>query len=276
MRLAPLALALALLAVVLAGCSGEPPAAADGGTLGSLDSVEVDLSSTRGAIKGVVVDDAIRPLAGANLTLTPGGQTKASDANGVLVFEGLEPGVYFVAASLFGHAATQASVDVAAGEAESVRLLLAAVYTPQPYHDVYRYQGFMEAYASFASFAVEVVEPGLLPCTCTWTLDPPQDGLTTFVYEADGTTTADSPLPVYGTIYWEFISMPEDRIMSAHGDFPVYQVFKREEFAGDTQNWTVRLTGSQWVHYNTRFDVFVTVWYNSVPPDGWSFIAGDT
>jgi hypothetical protein len=271
----PLAMLSILLVAVaaLSGCAEEaaPPA----GQL-DLSGLEVATSSTTGAIKGVVVDEAIRPIAGANVTVLPGELHAVSDEAGLFAFEGLLPGVYFVRADAFAHAGTQASVDVKADSAATVRILLTSVYVPMPYHDLYHYEGFMQAYASFASFAAEVVAPGVLPCTCTWSLTPPLPGLTTFVYEADGEVAMENPAPVYGTVYWEFIGETDHAIHSSHDTFPVYQVFEIGDFADDTWNWTVRLTGSQWVHVNTSFDVYVTAWYNSAPPEGWSFVQGDT
>lgn len=266
---------LLVAGLVLAGCS-DGPKAKDDGVLSALEDVEVDTTATTGAIRGVVVDDAIRPLAGVNVTLAPGDLTTLTDDAGQFVFEGLPPAVYFVAVHAFGYADSQSSVDVVAGAAASVRVLMNAVYTPVPLHQVHHYEGFMQAFVSFASYAVELVAPGTTGCQCTFTLDPDEEGLTTFIYEADGDVTVENPAPVYGTIYWEFVGNPQTDIRSAHGKFPVYEVFERNSFDAATEDWTVRLTGSQWVHANQKFDLYVTTWYNMVPPEGWSFVNGDT
>lgn len=266
----------ALLGVVFAGCSdGGPPKADPDDALGALDEVEVDTSVDRGAIKGVVVDEAIRPIAHANLTLTPGGKVAQTDAGGVFVFESLEPGTYFVNASATGFSKVQGSADVTAGQVASLKLMVQRIYVPTPRHETVHYQGFMPAYLSFASFAAEVVAPGSTGCVCTWELEPDQNGLTTFVYEVIGTSLTENPAPVYGTIYWELIGEPGTQIESAHANFPVYEVMARDVFENETESWTVRVTGSQWFHVNTSYDVYVTMWYHSVPPEGWSFVAGD-
>lgn len=269
------ALAL-MLGILLPGYSdGGAPKADRDDALGALDDVDVDTSSDLGAIKGVVVDEAIRPISKANLTLTPGGQVAQTDEGGVFIFEGLAPGTYFVNASATGFSQVQGSADVVAGQVASLKLLVQHIYVPTPRHETVHYQGFMPAYLSFASFVAEIVAPGATGCVCTWELDPDQNGLTTFVYEVIGSSLTENPAPVYGTIYWEFVGEPGTQIMSEHAKFPVYEVIGRDAFSGDTESWIVRVTGSQWIHVNTSYDVYVTMWYNSVPPEGWSFVAGD-
>lgn len=265
-----------LVVVLLAGCSAAPDAKdTQDGAFAALDEVDAGTSATRGAIKGVVVDEAIRPVAGANVTLVPGSATVATDESGVFVFDDLEPGTYFLNASLSGYTTVQASADVVAGEIASIKMLVQRVFVPTPRHETMHYEGFMPVFLSAASFVAEVVAPGSTGCTCAWQLEPDQNGLTTFVYEVTGESLAENPAPVYGTIYWEFIGDPGTQIESAHGNFPVYEVMPRDTFANDTTTWTVRVTGSQWVHVNTSYDVYLTLWYNSVPPEGWSFVAGD-
>jgi hypothetical protein len=270
-----LATAMTLVAL-LSGCSdGRADGDHDTGALGALDDVEVETSSSLGAIKGVIVDEAIRPIAGANVTLSPSGAVARSDEAGVFVFNDLAPGTYFLSASVTGFGPVQSSADVVAGDAVSVRLQLQRVFVPTPRHDTVHYQGFMPVYLSAAGFVAELLVPGATGCICTWELNPDQNGLTTFVYEVTGQSATSNPTPVYGTIYWEFIGEPGTQIQSAHADFPVLEVMARDAFSNDTATWTVRVTGSQWVHVNTSFDVYVTMWYNSVPPEGWSFVAGD-
>jgi hypothetical protein len=72
-----------------------------------------------GILAGVVVDPALRPLAGANVSaLGPGGtpSVQATDANGTFRFAGLAPGTYAVEAGLPRHLTAHAIAQVVAGE----------------------------------------------------------------------------------------------------------------------------------------------------------------
>jgi hypothetical protein len=112
--LRPLLVGALLLTTLFAGCSDpsgdgnaeEEPAAFDG----------VQVSDTTGAIRGVVVSEAIIPIAGVLVKLVDG-RNATTDAEGAFVFNGLEPGDYFVTASKFGYLTQQQSATVVAGEA---------------------------------------------------------------------------------------------------------------------------------------------------------------
>jgi len=270
-----LALVLLIGVPLFAGCAGKAsPDTSGTDALGSLEAREVDVAAGSGAIKGIVVDEAIRPLAKATVAIQGQG-TRVTDAIGQFTFTDLKPGVYFLVVNATHYVSTQTSVEVKAGEVATARLQMASSNDPTPYHVVQHFRGNMALYLSFASYALELVVPNSALCTCTFNITA-NDGAKTFIYEATGNPLTHNPAPVYGTIYWEFIGNPQDDIRSAHGDFPVYQVFKRDSFANETTSWTVRLTGSQWVHYNTDFDIYLTTFYYTEAPKDWSFVKGDT
>jgi hypothetical protein len=77
-----LAIAAMLVGVLLAGCGG-----------GGSDSTPVD---TTGAVSGHIVDFTSM-LALGGVTVSAGGQTVQSDANGNFVLDGLQPGSYKLA-----------------------------------------------------------------------------------------------------------------------------------------------------------------------------------
>ncbi len=131
------------LAVVLAGCSSPPTSTAPDGP--DFSDLDLDASSTTGLLRGVVVDEAIRPLGNATVTLTPGGLTARTTQDGLFGFDGLAPGTYFVAATKLGYANAQSSVDVVAGVAEPkiVRVLLTSVPGTQPFVEALHFQGFL-------------------------------------------------------------------------------------------------------------------------------------
>lgn len=143
MRLCVL-LAVAFLSVALAGCSSgakkEAEPAADFSDLG------LQATASTGIIRCVVVDDAIRPLSNATVTISPGNRTTLTTLQGTCGFADLQPGTYFVRVSKAGYNETQSSTEVVAGVAEPpiLKVLLARNPSTSPYVEVLRYEGFMQ------------------------------------------------------------------------------------------------------------------------------------
>lgn len=79
------------LVVPLAGCSqGGSPDEADV----NLPDLGLEATATTGLIRGVVVDEAIRPIEGAKISLQAGSasQETTTTPEGAFGFDGLEPG----------------------------------------------------------------------------------------------------------------------------------------------------------------------------------------
>lgn len=137
----PLLVAALVLGIALAGCS-------DGGADGAGGDPAVGATGTTGVIRGLIVDGAIRPLAGANVTASgAGGEWNASaDANGLFGISGLAPGVYLVTASKPFHIPQQTAVDVRAGveEPELVKFELTFEPSSIPYANLYKLEGHYE------------------------------------------------------------------------------------------------------------------------------------
>src|SRR5688572_17724784 len=93
--------ALALLAgALLAGCSSSSndSPSEDGPTF---DDLGLEATSSTGVIRGLVVDEAIRPVEGARVRLQGGdapSEALTTDL-GTFGFEGLAPGTYFLSVS---------------------------------------------------------------------------------------------------------------------------------------------------------------------------------
>jgi hypothetical protein len=115
---------LVVALAILPGCLSK------GETGSTLDQAASDLdlkaTATTGVIRGVVVDEGIRPLAGALVTATSNGHAAAtnSTATGAFGFQGLAPGTYLVKAHKAGYRDTQASAEVKAGVDESLSVKL--------------------------------------------------------------------------------------------------------------------------------------------------------
>lgn len=149
-----------LASLVLAGCSegsAPRPAATD------QDFQDLGLQATQstGVIRGVVVDDAVRPVAEVAISINGPTQRQATTkADGLFGFDGLEPGTYFIQANRPGYAAAQQSAEVVAGvnDPPIVKILLAADAASGPRVVTYIFDGFIECSVSF-------VAAGLAACS---------------------------------------------------------------------------------------------------------------
>lgn len=132
-----------VLALLLAGCAADPPAPDEAEP--EVDFGSVEATETTGVIRGIVIDEAIRPIAGVLVNLTTGQANKTTGDGGAFAFDGLEPGTYFLTASKFGFESIQTSVDVVAGvhEPPIVKVQLVAIPSQQPYVDTISRSGFI-------------------------------------------------------------------------------------------------------------------------------------
>lgn len=133
MRVPPVAVA-ALLFIALAGCAQDEPAGA---------AVADEPADGMVRLAGVVVDEAIRPVAGARVELD--GTTNATtDADGGFAFD-VAPGAHVVRATKRGYADAVAQVDVRLGDERGVvKLALLTDVSSIPYAETYSIDGYVE------------------------------------------------------------------------------------------------------------------------------------
>lgn len=136
-----------LVTAMLAGCASSTPPAPPA------DDFDIDLTPTKttGVIRGVVVDEGIRPLVNVLIVLkgaAPANTT--SNENGAFGFAGLEPGTYFMEVSKIGYFPVQTSADVVAGDPEPpiVKVLLKADVSATPFWQAQTYDGFIQCTTS--------------------------------------------------------------------------------------------------------------------------------
>lgn len=143
--------------------------------------LELKATSDRGILRGVVVDTAIRPLAGVEIRMptSSGERMQTTGSNGLFGFDDLEPGTYFLTATKPGFGSIQQSAEVEAGVAEPpiVKVLLERIPGTEPFVAARAWDGFVFC---TTSFIVLCGLPNLLTgqqytpdkYTWTWFFDP--------------------------------------------------------------------------------------------------------
>ncbi|MFA5944222.1 MAG: carboxypeptidase-like regulatory domain-containing protein, partial [Candidatus Thermoplasmatota archaeon] len=138
-----------LLLAVLAGCAGREPDSAP----------PLEATATTGLLRGVVVDEAIRPLLGVRITvpLSDGSVLNATTAeDGAFAFGDLQPGGYLVQARKLGFldAALAANVTAGEGDPAGLRLQMLADVLNAPFVEALQFSGFIQC--SFTAFVARV------------------------------------------------------------------------------------------------------------------------
>ncbi|HUR62270.1 MAG TPA: carboxypeptidase-like regulatory domain-containing protein [Candidatus Thermoplasmatota archaeon] len=157
-------LAAPLLAAcfILAGCATQ---ASDSTSNGSFtEPPEVKVTDSTGGIRGVVVDEAIRPIKAATVLITGNGfnKTFTTDASGGFSVSDLQPGVYFVKASKPLYDTQQQSIEVKAGVAPGVtKIQLNQVVFGKPYMQTLRYKGFISCSGNYVVLLSEECGEGV-------------------------------------------------------------------------------------------------------------------
>lgn len=129
----PTSSCLAVVALLLAGCVASTSSPSDAS------------ESVGGTLEGVVVDAAIRPLAGVTLRLEPGGLNQTSNANGRFAFVDVQPSDYILSASKAGYLPKKTPVHIGTtGSEPLVRLVLDLKLGDLKYANLYKFHGFYE------------------------------------------------------------------------------------------------------------------------------------
>src|SRR5688572_13911789 len=161
-----------VLALLLAGCSGDA------------DPAEEDLGGDAFPVSGVVVDQNIKPIAGARVTLD-GSQTNETGADGSFLFADVAAGAHQLRVEADGYLPQQAIANALA-EAAPVRIILSAIPLPSGFNQTFSFDGFFEAGMGMASVVAERlgedVENGTA-CSCTFTVEAAET-VRAFVVEA--------------------------------------------------------------------------------------------
>jgi hypothetical protein len=300
-----IAIVVLLAGALLAGCSSHPAAtpATPGPSFGDLG---LQATSSTGVIRGVVVDDAIRPLVNATIGITSLGKQTQSNGQGAFGFDGLAPGTYFLKVHKFGFVDAQQSVDVVAGVSEpnAAKIQLVADLSQRAFVETYVYDGFVECTSS------AVVLCGAANLVTSQNIT--NDRFTWDQYLSDGASMVQSELVWQSTqavspqLYFEMeaidggCSPSDDGFMnSTRGESPIYTQLNSSViekygigtkcpiyysiFSGGpvcTDPTPVPQVGTlnpicPGVTFEQRFTMYIHAFYGFLPPADWRFSSGD-
>ncbi len=290
---------LGLCAGLLAGCSSPPKDADPAVPPADFGDLDLAATSTTGLIRGLVVDEAIRPIPDARVTLTPGDKTATSTDAGTFGFDDLEPGTYFLRVEKAGYNGTQTSTDVVAGAAEPpiVKMLLTANPGTTPYVEVYSFAAFMTCGFSVIATSVgcdtfeatadalgdQIYFPLQFTALPTWI----QGELVWQHTQAAGGMAiwqlagcADTNTDAAGSHYCDGPPSQESPAMTSVGPDLILENensmlndgVQFNLFGGPMAACNVAFYGCG-MTLNQKYDVFAHVFYNWVPTEGWRFTA---
>jgi hypothetical protein len=271
-----------VLAVLLAGCANggkDADAVNIGGR--TVDLADTTNSATQGSISGVVVDDAIRPLAGVAITIANLDRNATTIEDGLFAFEGLDPGLYTLAVvPPAGYLPVQTTAEVVAGQTSKVRVVTPIDSSPQPRHVTLAFDWYDSAGVALVDFAIDLFDGSLLndslppaceKCTFEFITDEAPASL---IYEATWEITVANPAGD-GDWYWTIDDLIGGDYESDYCAKPCLVDIPLGSIGNSTQYSLTVSSDEDWVVYNQRAQLFMTVFYVAAAPDGWSFIAGD-
>lgn len=276
---------LLLASLLLAGCSGGPSKTSkDDVVPPSVQGVEV--TATTGAIRGIVIDETITPIAAADITLNGLDVTTATAEDGGFVLNDLEPGSYFVAASKPGFSTVQAAATVEAGvEPPLLRIVLPRLAGNESYANTQQWSGFTQC--AFSATVVFMQACGLVDGRYINSFSI--DSIPTFMqaemhWQSTQAVTPKLQLNFYqsGTTDWKAAAGVSPLLLTATGeefveakgedatDNPMRVSPPYLQCAGgvtdpascDPQTFAI-------VNVNQAYDVYLTQFYGFTPRDGW-------
>lgn len=159
--------ALLVTCILIAGCSDAPKE----------ETAAFDDVVPEGAIRGVVVDQAIVPIEGATVTVVGKELTATTDANGAFAFPDVAPGTYFLEASHPFYDTQQTSVEVTEGTAPITKLQLSRLVFESPYTSQVHLRGYLSCSSNAGGIIAEECGEGAgVPCSAPVIGDVPVIG----------------------------------------------------------------------------------------------------
>lgn len=258
-----------LVVVLLAGCGGKKASGAGEVRLGDGQRISLDLpedqqpdpEDIRGVVSGVVVDDAIYPVAGATVRLTKLATEAMTDDGGLFVFESLPPGLHAIEASKDGYAVGLGTVNVRSGQVVKAVLMAPRLPYQAPYHTT-------QVLEEFRPLQQDLLED---PRFHVVALDGAPAGMVVESYWEGLQPFVSDPL-----VYRVAAESNETVVEEGSGPNPLRLEFAADWFPAD--EYAVRITVSPdpvTLPPEAVGRSYVTLFYVDPPPPGWSFVAGD-
>ncbi len=287
--------------MLLAGCTTS-----DGDMPEDDFALELDATESTGVIRGVVVDEAIRPIVDARITLMPGGLVTTTTENGAFGFQGLEPGQYSltVNATRFIEASVDASVVANVDRPDVVKVQLVANPATTPYVQTLVFTGFIECSTTLVALCAV---PNLV------SEETGSDNITNDRFIQYFPIDAPDPLLMQSELVWESTQAASDQLWFWHshaseegifngsfewemGESPLLLQTNEEEiaaefeeggldprwqlvirvFSGEVDGSTppqciVGFCGGPGFTLQQEFTSYTHLFYHFTPEDGWRF-----
>lgn len=310
MRILLLALASAL---ALAGCfdgGGDPKGAGAGGGPDG-EGPKLVATPTTGVIRAVVIDDAIRPVAGARVAVQVGEVVReaVTGGDGFAGFEGIQPGAYVVEAGKVGFEPARTTVVVEAGVDDPPVTKLQLIFVPgaAPFVVERSFEGFMQCATGAAGNSANLCFiANYYPCFAQQTAGQACMGNTTsdrsFYRVPFFTEYGRAPDWTQVELVWESTQTVSDelqlRVNVDEGETPIDYA----RTGSGTSPVVVTINGTQATEWelgtarsvqlevftassvggdpvglaaNQQIRYFVHAFYGYVPPEGWRFSDGN-
>ncbi len=282
----PLWLITLLVTATLAGCSGPPPAEVADEAFADYEK-SLEATATTGLIRGVIVDTAITPLAEATATILGTGATAETDDEGRFTFTELEPGMYFIEATKPGYNSVQHSIEVIAGVSQPpiARMMLEQIPGLEPFVTPLHISGIMVCSAQVAvAFATGCLVGAYTDDHSRNYFDV--DGVPDFfqsemIWESTQALARDACMRNYASTDLGGSLLTDD----ACGPSPLASPASQERLdelgvgAGmgvENVVWVSPLRAEGvpvlGVAIDQRFDVYIHLFYNFAPLEGWTFL----
>lgn len=280
MRWMPLLLAAAL---VLAGCGGKKSSPDD-------PIVVPDVAAGKGAIRGLVLDPALTPVAGAQVQVVGSERTTETGADGAFVFVDLEPGPYFVKAAKPGWTEVQQSVEVVADDNAPpiLKVLIERIPGAEPAVDTQKFEGFISCSIGtpatfhdcntldeqYSSFYIDMERPpSWIQTEIVWDSTQPAGD---WLYVIQGFCVCDGGFPDFPERFNETNSAQSPYITRVGPDLleSMGAGTERRQLVVDVSasGPEPETTNGSGVALNQEFTLYVTFFYNLEPAADWVFI----